>query len=707
MASADRRPDTVRAALTAAGRAVYGALLGVRDAAVRFLRWVARWWRASLQFRVVTTTILLSLVMMGLLEVFLYQRIADGLVQDRIATARVQSVASTRAVQERLDNIEQTDPETIRQRVYDTIRQEAAARGDESRHVILIRALRNNSTQLVLPAMDTGLDAGIVPQDIRDALAADPTHQQRKVIRIPAGERTLPTVLIGTLVSVPDAGQYELYFVYPLERQEQILNMVRGTFLLGVVVFAALIGLVAHVVTRLAVDPVREAAVVAQRLAKGRFNERLIVKGQDDLAKLGTAFNAMADTLQAQIGRLEDMSAVQQRFVSDVSHELRTPLTTIRMAAEVIYDEREEFGPVPRRSAEILHAEVDRFDLLLADLLEISRFDAGAANLDRQKVDVRDVVDRVLAASVELARHKGSSVELVGPDEPLKAELDPRRVERIVRNIVVNALEHGEGTPIRVELGGNDEAVAVAVRDHGIGLQPGQADLVFTRFWRADPARKRTTGGTGLGLAIALEDARLHDGWLQAWGTPGDGCRFRLTLPRVAGRPIGYSPLPLADPPPEEFDREGATPVGEPITAAGAPARATAETVGVVAPPAPVEPVRDPAGETDVERAPELTTTKGATTEGAATKGTAKKGTATKGTATKGTAKKGTATKGQAAESVDDDAGTRADPTRRTGPADREDLPPMDASPQPDVGGEPVRASGAGALDAPPPPGRS
>ena len=132
-----------------------------------------------------------------------------------------------------------------------------------------------------------------------------------------------------------------------------------------------------------------------------------------------------------------------------------------------------------------------------------------------------------------------------GPAGPCIAEVDPRRVERILRNLVVNAIEHGDGHPVRSPCAATSTAVAVSVRDHGVGLRPGEAGLVFNRFWRADPARARTTGGTGLGLAISLEDARLHEGWLQAWGEPGQGSCFRLTVPRRAGTPIDRSPLPL------------------------------------------------------------------------------------------------------------------------------------------------------------------
>ena len=155
-------------------------------------------------------------------------------------------------------------------------------------------------------------------------------------------------------------------------------------------------------------------------------------------------------------------------------------------------------------------------------------------------------VDRAVDAHRTLAARKGTELVVHEPDEPVIAEIDSRRIERVLRNLVSNAIEHGEGLPVEVTIGSNDSAVAVTVRDHGVGLQPGEAALVFTRFWRADPARARTTGGTGLGLAIALEDARLHAGRLEAWGALGEGSCFRLTLPRKADATITSSPLPLS-----------------------------------------------------------------------------------------------------------------------------------------------------------------
>ena len=324
------------------------------------------------------------------------------------------------------------------------------------------------------------------------------------------------------------------------------MDLIGNSFLVAGVILTLLVGGVAWVVTRQVVTPVRRASEVAQRLSAGRLNERMPARGEDDLALLATSFNGMADSLQQQIRQLEGLSAVQQRFVSDVSHELRTPLTTIRMAVDVIHESRQRFDPATARSAELLAGELDRFEDLLADLLEISRFDAGAAALDIETVDLCGTVQQVVEAARPLAERRGSVVTVHAPDGPVTADVDERRVERILRNLVVNAIEHGDGKPVDIHLGVGGGAVAVVVEDHGVGLRPGEAANVFTRFWRADPARARTTGGTGLGLSISLEDARLHNGWLQAWGEPGAGSRFRLTLPQHAGLTLHGSPVPLS-----------------------------------------------------------------------------------------------------------------------------------------------------------------
>ena len=242
---------------------------------------------------------------------------------------------------------------------------------------------------------------------------------------------------------------------------------------------------------------------------------------------------------------LEELSQVQRQFVSDVSHELRTPLTTIRMAADLLFESRDQLDQSAARSAELLQSQLGRFESLLADLLEISRYDANAATLEAELVDICDVVRQSADVAQHLAERRGARIEFRLPAEPCLAEMDRRRVERILRNLLCNAVEHGEGRDVVVTSAADRDAVAVVVRDFGVGLAPGEEHLVFDRFWRADPARARTTGGTGLGLAIAKEDAMLHGGWLEAWGEPARGSVFRLTLPRETGAELLGSPLPL------------------------------------------------------------------------------------------------------------------------------------------------------------------
>jgi two-component system sensor histidine kinase MtrB len=285
--------------------------------------------------------------------------------------------------------------------------------------------------------------------------------------------------------------------------------------------------------------------MVSEKLAAGQLQERMVVRGEDEVARLGASFNHMAASLQEQITQLATLSQMQQRFVSDVSHELRTPLTTVRMAAEVLYDARDDFDPINKRSAELLYNQVERFQSLLSDLLEISRFDAGVAVLDAEAEDILQVVAHVIEGAAPVAAEYGSGIVLSAPAGAIIVDMDARRIDRILRNLILNAVEHGEGKPVTVTVAASQTAVGIAVRDHGIGMEPAEAARVFDRFWRADPARARTTGGSGLGLSIAMEDTKLHNGWLQAWGRKGSGANFLLTLPLRQGEDIDTSPIHL------------------------------------------------------------------------------------------------------------------------------------------------------------------
>jgi two-component system sensor histidine kinase MtrB len=510
-------------------------------------RRVLHLWRASLGFRVVIVTMLLGILVLTAVGTYLYGSIAQGLVDSRQRIASEDSLRDATDAQGQFDSTDQTDTQAkltqFATTLINTYRRDA---GNETRYVVLTRFDVNSSPFIVGPIESGSVGVRFIPDELRQQVAAQPDRQHLQVVTIDEGGDPISAVIVGQKVELPVAGNYGLYFIYPMDREREIISFIGQTFLFGGAALILLIGAIAFVVTRLVADPVRRAAAVAERFAEGNLNERMRAKGEDDLARLGTSFNGMAASIQQQIAQLENLSRVQQRFVSDVSHELRTPLTTIRMAGDLIHDSRGDFEPTVARSAELLRGELDRFESLLSDLLEISRFDAGAAELEVEASDLRACVERAVDAHRTLAARKGTQLVVNAPSSPVVADMDSRRIERILRNLVANAIEHGEGKPIEVTIGENDTAVAVTVRDHGVGLRPGEAALVFTRFWRADPARARTTGGTGLGLAIALEDARLHAGRLEAWGALGEGSCFRLTLPLRADATITSSPLPLS-----------------------------------------------------------------------------------------------------------------------------------------------------------------
>ena len=502
-------------------------------------------WRRSLQLRVVTTTTLFSLLAILLLGNVLVTRVRDGLLDDRRQASLAEASTGLRSAQEAFDSADRSEPGVYDTLVPDLVRQLARGGGSEgAKDVVLLRGPDVNSPEAPLGRSSFGADVTAVDALRPQVQAKSAQLWTYAAVQRDSGRR-VPVIVVGAPVQIPEVGTYELYFLFPLDKEEDTLSLVRRALLLGALGLVVLVGGIAWLVTRQVVTPVRMAARIAERLSAGRLEERMRVRGEDDLARLAASFNRMATSLQRQIRQLEDLSRVQRRFVSDVSHELRTPITTVRMAADVLHEARTGFDPAVQRSAEILQAQLDRFESLLGDLLEISRYDAGAAFLEAEPTDIAAVTRQVVEAMEPLADRRGSVLELVTPPDGAVAEVDGRRIERVLRNLVVNAIEHGEGRPVTVLVAADDEAVAVAVRDRGVGLAASDVTMVFNRFWRADPARARTTGGTGLGLSIAMEDAHLHGGWLQAWGELGDGCQFRLTVPRRQGVELDGSPIPL------------------------------------------------------------------------------------------------------------------------------------------------------------------
>ncbi|MEV3861512.1 MtrAB system histidine kinase MtrB [Streptomyces sp. NPDC050095] len=526
-----------------------------------FTRWVRRpllpamrLWRRNIQLKVVVTTLLMSLGVVLLLGIVVIGSVRNGLLEAKVKASQSQAEGGFRAAKDKADSAlaGERDGATGDSRNSGSVQSwgnelvtQLASGGKGAFDVVTLSSSESDSSGRAPRGSGGVIPDRSVPDDLRAQVDRMTSASQEYTRIIYENQESQPGLVIGKRLTDPEGHAYQLYYLFPLTQEEKSLGLVKGTLATAGLFVVVLLGAIAWLVVRQVVTPVRMAAGVAERLSAGRLQERMKVTGEDDIARLGEAFNKMAQNLHLKIQQLEDLSRMQRRFVSDVSHELRTPLTTVRMAADVIHEARVDFDPVTARSAELLADQLDRFESLLADLLEISRFDAGAAALEAEPIDLREVVRRVVGGAEPLAERKGTHIRIVGDDQPVVAEADARRVERVLRNLVVNAVEHGEGKDVVVRLAAAGGAVAVAVRDYGVGLKPGEATRVFSRFWRADPARARTTGGTGLGLSIALEDARLHGGWLQAWGEPGGGSQFRLTLPRTADEPLRGSPIPL------------------------------------------------------------------------------------------------------------------------------------------------------------------
>jgi two-component system, OmpR family, sensor histidine kinase MtrB len=566
-------------------------------------------WRRSLQLRVVTATLVLSAVVVSVLGYVLMQHLVTELYDDKVQT-------SVNIVNAGLANASggtafNTLPDSSTAQAMHNLAQQLASNGVTPYALVVTLPTADQGP----PVYSGGYSVGFfgvpaLPQAlvkrVQAASTADhaPLQYWTSMAVAGTGSTRVPGLLIG--VSFGFDFRYQLYYFFPLAaEQHSIASMQRTLLLVGIAVVFLLVA-IAWLVTRWVVIPVRQASQGARRLAAGALNERMEVRGSDELAALATAFNEMAASLQDKLAELEDLSQVQRQFVSDVSHELRTPLTTIRIASDVLFAVKEGLDPAATRAAELMQSQLERFESLLTDLLEISRYDANAATLDAEPVDVAAIVRQSADDAQQLAERRGTKIEFRLPAEPCIAEVDRRRVERILRNLLLNAVEHGEDKDVVVTAAMDSAAVAVSVRDFGVGLAPGEEQLVFDRFWRADPARARTSGGTGLGLSIALEDARLHSGWLEAWGQRGKGSVFRLTLPRVVGGALPGSPLPLnpfsagldatdlpgiadlAAPPTPEPDAERlGQPVAESDSADAAPAGAApAEADAVVVEPA-------------------------------------------------------------------------------------------------------------------------
>jgi len=507
---------------------------------------LTRWLRHSLAARVVILTSILSLAAIWIAGSALYSQLSNGIKGVKYDSSISDTKATIYALQYQF-LLAGENPKAI-QKAIDDLSVNGSVFGTNTNtapYLIFIPApgtsvLKNNYTTI-----SSFLTDSLVPKDLRAKVQRDADlHSKYERITNTFGLSSY-VLVVGNKIEVPGAGFYEMYLIFNLENQGKTLKIVSNSLIGTGAALVFLIALVTLLVVRQVVRPVRDAAKTAESLASGNLSIRMDVHGDDELARLGNAFNEMANSLQTQINRLENLSNVQQRFVGDVTHELRTPLTTLRMAAGVIHAAKNTFDPTLTRSVELMMVQLDRFERLLEDLLEISRFDAQVALIEPVEFDLCNLVSKTIDDLRLVASENGIHFELDRPADSIYIKGDIRRIERIMRNLLTNAIDHAEAKPIKVTIKQDDDSVAISVRDYGVGLDRESALRVFDRFWRADPSRSRIRGGTGLGLSMALEDARLHNGELEVYGEPGKGANFVLTLPKQAGGEIPQRIIPL------------------------------------------------------------------------------------------------------------------------------------------------------------------
>jgi two-component system sensor histidine kinase MtrB len=377
-----------------------------------------------------------------------------------------------------------------------------------------------------------------IPEDLRRLVQGGDLAYERVDV---AGVRYL---VVGGRVATADT---ELYYLFSEDRLFDELAQLRNILLGGVAALLLLGALAGTLLARRTLRPVARASAAAHSLAEGLLETRLPVESADEFGAWAASFNEMADALEAKIAALSEAQARERRFTADVAHELRTPLTALVAEASLLADHLERIPTEARRPAELLVEDVARLRDLVEDLMEISRIDAGQARVRHERVDLAALVPALVRS-----RRWDGRVRVAG-DETV-VETDPRRVERIVGNLVGNALEHGNGD-VEVRVAQDQAGALVEVSDRGHGISPEELPRIFDRFYKGDPARAGP--GSGLGLAIALENARLLGGDLHVESDLGRGSRFTLRLPVTKPLPHGKPAVAAADEDRERPDQGG------------------------------------------------------------------------------------------------------------------------------------------------------
>lgn len=483
-------------------------------------------------------TVAVSLIVVTVAGWWLAGRIADQLTDSRAAAAVTEAQAGFAYAQQHLDaSIGESGSPSVED-LNDVVESLAGRRGAGGRFDVVLEG-----------PLGAGRNGRTIHSSAEPAVAALPERLVHEIAssrgtywtftELSEADGTVPGVAVGGQVHIPgNGGTYAMYYLFSLADQDKTLGFVRWTLALGGLVLVLLLGSIAWFLSRRTLAPIRLARRAADRYGSGRLEQRMYVKGDDEVAGLSMSFNQMAASLQSQIRRLEELSRTQRRFVVDVADQLSAPLAAVAAATESLRDRNGELDPEICRTVERLEAELEHLEALLFDLSELSRFDAGLAVLDIGIVDLVDIAEH--AASRIGARQPGTKI-VVDYDGPVLVEADAHRVDRIVAHLLTNAVEHSGSERIEVRVAHTEDAATLAVRDFGEGLSPGDVRRVFLRFWRKNPSHAR--GGTGLGLSIARKDAELHGGALKSWSAPGRGAQFVLTLPLRHAEPPASAPI--------------------------------------------------------------------------------------------------------------------------------------------------------------------
>ncbi len=531
----------------------------------RFLRVAREWFNASIARRIISVTLVMLLSAFVVLGFFIMWLVSQNVIQARQEFADQEITRVRQDVEEQISQMGVT--RSIKSRLESAQAKITSSTSQSSQvksiyNPILMAQDENGET------ISTFKDYHVSP-GLQELVAQNHVAYQFDEVH-PAEGASYRALIIGSPVDSEEIPGLQIYLVVSAEQDWETIGQLR--FFIAIAGFMALLITFCVMVWGIQqiVKPVKEASRVANRFADNHLKDRMKVMRNDEIGNLAQSFNSMAESLSSKIAQLRDYGDLQQRFSSDVSHELRTPLTSIRGATDILGRDFDSLSPVSQRAWQLLDDSVERYQHLLTDLLDISHYDEGAVTLKAETEDVVEILTTCFATLRPLADKFSVPLRLHLPVDDadkhpqILAEVDRSRIERIVRNLVSNALDHSEGKPVDVYLDSNDTSFSIAVVDHGVGLKEGQEDLVFERFWRADESRQRHFGGTGLGLSISREDAEIHGGELRAIGELHVGSMFLLTIPRRQGHPIGTSAIQLAIPEPLPMEEtEIGTPDGE------------------------------------------------------------------------------------------------------------------------------------------------